>query len=96
MSATDTTHPLSVLDRRGASDDLRLAQRAPIGVLVVDDHPAVRSGLVQLLDGEPDLDVVAVASTAEGAVGEAAHKPSTWRLSTITSADGTGCGQLAG
>ena len=40
-------------------------------VLVVDDHPAVRWGLVQLLEDQPDLEVAAVATTAEVAVGQA-------------------------
>ena len=40
-------------------------------MLVVDDHPAVRWGLVQLLEDQPDLEVAAVATTAEVAVGQA-------------------------
>jgi DNA-binding NarL/FixJ family response regulator len=34
-------------------------------VLVVDDHPAVRLGVLQLLDDQPDLVVVDAASSAE-------------------------------
>lgn len=37
-------------------------------LLVVDDHAAVRRGLRELLDDEPDFVVVAAASTAEEAV----------------------------
>jgi len=44
---------------------------APTRVLVVDDHPAVRWGLVQLLEDQPDLRVVAVATNAEVAVAQA-------------------------
>lgn len=40
----------------------------PIRLLLADDHPVVRAGLRALLDGEPDLTVVAEASTAEQAV----------------------------
>lgn len=40
----------------------------PIEVLVVDDHPAVRAGLVQLLDEEPDLEAVGSCATAVGAL----------------------------
>lgn len=40
-----------------------------IRVLVVDDHPVVRSGLVGLLGGEPDLEVVGEAE--DGARGVA-------------------------
>jgi DNA-binding NarL/FixJ family response regulator len=43
-------------------------------VLVVDDHPAVRWGLVQLLDDQSDLTVRGVATSAEGAVGQAEHE----------------------
>ncbi len=35
---------------------------AAIGVLVVDDHPAVRAGLRALIDGERDMHVVGEAS----------------------------------
>lgn len=39
-------------------------------VLVVDDHPVVRSGLVALIDAQPDLSVVAEASDGPGALRE--------------------------
>ncbi|AQP45033.1 response regulator [Tessaracoccus flavus] len=44
-----------------------------IRVLVVDDHPVVRSGLRALLAGEPRLDVVGAASTGEEALSMAAE-----------------------
>jgi DNA-binding NarL/FixJ family response regulator len=40
----------------------------PITVLVVDDHPVVRSGLVSLLAVEPDLEVVGEAADGAEAV----------------------------
>lgn len=40
-------------------------------LLVVDDHPAVRRGLVQLLEDQPDFDDVAVSATASSAVSRA-------------------------
>ena len=42
-----------------------------IRLLVVDDHAAVRLGVVQLLEGQRDFSVQAVSSSAESAVSEA-------------------------
>lgn len=42
-----------------------------IRLLVVDDHPIVRAGVVGLLDTEPDFEVAAEASSGEAAVTEA-------------------------
>jgi DNA-binding NarL/FixJ family response regulator len=44
-----------------------------IGVLVVDDHPAVRAGLADLLRSEPGLACVATAESAEAGI-EAARR----------------------
>jgi DNA-binding NarL/FixJ family response regulator len=46
-------------------------ESAPLKVLVLDDHPAVRWGLVQLLANQHDFDVAAAVSTAEAAVSQA-------------------------
>jgi DNA-binding NarL/FixJ family response regulator len=43
-----------------------------IGILVVDDHPIVRQGLVSTLEDEPDFQVVGAASSAEEALTLAA------------------------
>lgn len=43
-----------------------------IRVLVVDDHPIVRAGIVGLLDTEPDFEVVGEASSGEEAIALAA------------------------
>lgn len=44
-----------------------------IRVLVVDDHPIVRAGIVGLLDTEPDFDVIGEAASGEEAVTLAAE-----------------------
>lgn len=40
----------------------------PIRVFILDDHEVVRRGLHDLLDAEPDIEVVGEASTAEQAL----------------------------
>lgn len=42
-----------------------------IRVLVVDDHPVVREGLVNVLEDEPDMEVVGAVGSAEEAVARA-------------------------
>jgi DNA-binding NarL/FixJ family response regulator len=59
------------VETNGAAPAVR---RARIEVLVVDDHPAVRWGLVQLLSEQPDLHVAAAATTADIAIAQAEHQ----------------------
>ena len=42
----------------------------PIRVVIVDDHPIVREGLIQLIDAEDDLRVVGEAEDAHAAMDE--------------------------
>jgi len=42
---------------------------APIRLMLVDDHAILRTGLANLLNGEPGLEVVAVADDGEAAIG---------------------------
>ncbi len=42
-----------------------------IGVLVVDDHPAVRAGLADLLRSEPGFSCIAAAGSAEAGIAAA-------------------------
>jgi DNA-binding NarL/FixJ family response regulator len=50
----------------------------PIRILVADDHPVVRDGLVAMLGTQADFQVVAEASTGQEAV-EKASCCSIWR-----------------
>lgn len=51
-------------------------QSAPIRIVVADDHPAVLSGLVALLDSAPDMSVVAQATDGPSALDAAReHRP---------------------
>lgn len=48
----------------------------PIRILIADDHPVVRAGLVGILDSQPDLQLVAEATDGEQAVElTARHRP---------------------
>jgi DNA-binding NarL/FixJ family response regulator len=47
----------------------------PLSLLVVDDHPAVRAGLRQLLDDQADFEVAAAVATAEEALAVAEREP---------------------
>lgn len=42
-------------------------------VLVVDDHPVVRQGVVALLNAEPSIEVIGQSESAEGAIEVLAH-----------------------
>jgi DNA-binding NarL/FixJ family response regulator len=46
----------------------RAPELDPIRCLVVDDHPAIRLGLRELLAAEPDIDVLEALPSAEAAV----------------------------
>lgn len=46
-----------------------MSEVPPVRVVVVDDHPIVRDGLVGILDREPDLDVVGEAAGGREALG---------------------------
>ncbi|MFI5640057.1 response regulator [Streptomyces goshikiensis] len=50
------------------SDVPAASTKAPVRVFLLDDHEVVRRGLHDLLDAEPDIEVVGEASTAEQAL----------------------------
>jgi PleD family two-component response regulator len=43
---------------------LETKKLAPRRILVVDDHPLMRRGIVAMIDHEPDLEVCAQAASA--------------------------------
>jgi DNA-binding NarL/FixJ family response regulator len=46
----------------------QFSQQSPVRVFLVDDHEVVRRGVHDLLDAEPDIEVVGEAGTADHAV----------------------------
>ncbi len=60
------TEPLSV--HRDAGGQVRATIISPIRCLVVDDHPAVRVGVRELLAGEPGFEIVDAVASAEAAI----------------------------
>jgi DNA-binding NarL/FixJ family response regulator len=61
-----------------------------IDVLVVDDHPAVRVGLVALLRREPGIVPIGVAQGVEDALAAAARRPPDVALVDYSLSDGDG------
>jgi DNA-binding NarL/FixJ family response regulator len=62
--------------KNGSEDtDRRAMSSRRTRLLVVDDHPAVRLGLRQLLEDQPDFNVVGVVETAEDALAVAESHP---------------------
>src|SRR5664279_6502083 len=45
-----------------------MATQERLTVLIVDDHPMMRLGIAAIIDDQPDMTVVAQASTGEDAV----------------------------
>src|SRR3954452_22600385 len=56
------TTPMSGHPRSHAPD-----MEGRIRVVVADDHPVVRSGIVHELERQPDIDVIGTAATGEAA-----------------------------
>jgi len=51
-------------------------QRRAIGLLLVDDHPLIRKGIIALIEDEPDMEVVAEAANGREAIEQfRIHRP---------------------
>ncbi len=61
-------------EHRHAGESRRIHSTSrPVRLQLVDDHPAVRRGLAQLLEDQPDLRVLAISATAAQAIEQAKH-----------------------
>ena len=69
---TNHEHPHPTAERERS---LTIDAVPELGLLVVDDHPAVRMGLLQLLDEQPDLRVVDAVASAETAISVTEREP---------------------
>jgi DNA-binding NarL/FixJ family response regulator len=48
--------------------DAKEPRHMPISVLIVDDHPLLREGIAAVIEGQPDMQVVAEAGTGQEAI----------------------------
>ena len=62
---------------------MELAPNMPLATILIEDSPAIRSGLIPALAELANVEVIAVAETArDGIAALAAHAP-TWRLAVV-------------
>lgn len=61
------SHPKEFVNKDNPSHRTAPVAGRPIGVLLADDHPALRAGLRSLLSTEPDMDVVGESGSGEEA-----------------------------
>jgi len=59
---------LKGLNTHGDSYETHMKKSKPFRVLIADDHPVVREGLVTLINRQPEMQVVAEASNGQEAV----------------------------
>lgn len=68
---------------------------APTRVVIIDDHPIVRRGLVQLVDGMPDLEVVAEAESHAQAMEVLKERPTDVVVVDLSLGDSNGLDLLS-
>lgn len=72
------------------TDAEAFSPQRPIRVFLLDDHEVVRRGVQDLLDAEPDIEVVGDAGTASHALAADRHSGRMWRCSTYGCRTATG------
>jgi DNA-binding NarL/FixJ family response regulator len=54
----------------------RISNAVKIRILSVDDHPALREGIAAIVNGQPDMQIVAHAATGQGGIRQfREHRP---------------------
>lgn len=77
-------------EQRGPAEETSEPGGPPTRLLIVDDHALVRDGLANLIDAQPDMEVVGQAGTMREAISQARGLHPDVILMDFTLPDGTG------